>query len=339
MVCSYQPLLSEGLNIACGEAIVQFADCAAVAAAVRHAVMTAWQPKLSTSLLAEQLAEEQQLTEPGIAASSDIPINKTRLGGDRTASEQHAFREWLGGQASAAHVELRNQPITGAGHGGACSSITTKFSDYCTGSSTSRQPRHAARSGHSLASRLVRYKGGDEGTALPTKMGNGRFTAPEQQGQSALASCNRGGRTTLQRKPWQLQSQTSYEGPSAGLQQERSNSRLTCWSSWNMQHQSGMGRDAEGILALDGLAADVFARLTPSILDRADLTGARALHQVGFKFVPIICGTVLAIVDQHAAGETRTSSPCPGYFVIHPQICLRSVQMSACNWSDCGARF
>ena len=62
---------------------------------------------------------------------------------------------------------------------------------------------------------------------------------------------------------------------------------------------------ARGLLTLEALSAAVFARLCPQGLVREDLAGARALHQVDCKFIPIVAagGRVLALLDQHSADE------------------------------------
>ena len=66
----------------------------------------------------------------------------------------------------------------------------------------------------------------------------------------------------------------------------------------------------EGILSLDTLSTAAFACLKPATLSREQLSGARALQQVDRKFVPIVCGSLLALMDQHAAGEWPGRACC-----------------------------
>lgn len=92
------------------------------------------------------------------------------------------------------------------------------------------------------------------------------------------------------------------------------------------------GNSAHGaILSLEALAAAAFVQLVPSSLSREQLVTARVLRQVDRKFVPLVCSsssssscandrgrggggegsgrggeeTLLALVDQHAAGACR----------------------------------
>ena len=46
-----------------------------------------------------------------------------------------------------------------------------------------------------------------------------------------------------------------------------------------------------------------FLRVRPSALTREQLRAARTLPQVDNKYVPVVCGSLLALVDQHAAGD------------------------------------
>ena len=57
------------------------------------------------------------------------------------------------------------------------------------------------------------------------------------------------------------------------------------------------------VLALTDLEAACFAQLRPAALSRAQMQAAVALRQVDDKFVPLVAGSLLAVVDQHAADE------------------------------------
>ena len=86
------------------------------------------------------------------------------------------------------------------------------------------------------------------------------------------------------------------------------------------------GSGPEGILSLDALSAAAFARLKPATLSREQLEKAQALQQVDHKFVPIVCGSVLALVDQHAAGEQA------GRAVGAVEVGLQLMQESGCGY-------
>lgn len=74
------------------------------------------------------------------------------------------------------------------------------------------------------------------------------------------------------------------------------------------------GSGPEGILSLNALSAVAFARLKPAALSREQLGNAHALQQVDHKFVPIVCGSLMALVDQHAAGEQAGRAVAAGAF-------------------------
>lgn len=64
------------------------------------------------------------------------------------------------------------------------------------------------------------------------------------------------------------------------------------------------------ILTLEALAAASFVQLAPGTLSREQLAAGRALRQVDRKFIPLQAGSLLALVDQHAAGEQLAASAC-----------------------------
>ena len=59
----------------------------------------------------------------------------------------------------------------------------------------------------------------------------------------------------------------------------------------------------EAVLTLGSLEQAVFAQLKADGLSREQLQSARALAQVDSKFVPVVCGSLVVVVDQHAAGK------------------------------------
>ena len=81
-------------------------------------------------------------------------------------------------------------------------------------------------------------------------------------------------------------------------------------SSWH-HHSAGGGvavgsasGNGSGILSLDTLTRSAFTQLKPAALTRQQLLESRALQQqVDFKFIPIVSGSLLSLMDQHAAGE------------------------------------
>jgi DNA mismatch repair ATPase MutL len=78
---------------------------------------------------------------------------------------------------------------------------------------------------------------------------------------------------------------------------------LSSWKNPALMPDTAAGK-SQAILSLEGLSSAVFARLRPEALERENLQGARALHQVDSKFVPIVCSNgILALIDQHAADE------------------------------------
>lgn len=74
----------------------------------------------------------------------------------------------------------------------------------------------------------------------------------------------------------------------------------------------GAGFAGPSILTLEALSAAVFAQLKPASLSRQQLGAARALCQVDSKFVPIMHGSLLALVDQHAAGQVAAAAGAAG---------------------------
>ena len=70
---------------------------------------------------------------------------------------------------------------------------------------------------------------------------------------------------------------------------------------------SGGGSGGGSILTLEALAASVFAQLKPAALTRQQLAAGRALQQVDSKFIPVVAGSLLVLVDQHAAGGCATA--------------------------------
>lgn len=77
-------------------------------------------------------------------------------------------------------------------------------------------------------------------------------------------------------------------------------------SSWRSPAAPVLGHQgrgsAEGVLQLEALEKDLFAQLRPAGLSREQLQAWRALCQVDAKFIPVVCGQLVAIIDQHAAG-------------------------------------
>jgi hypothetical protein len=72
--------------------------------------------------------------------------------------------------------------------------------------------------------------------------------------------------------------------------------------------------DKEGdVLQLEVVERAVFAQLKPEGLRRPQLQQARALCQVDAKFIPIVCGQTLTLVDQHAAGKALAWQRVPQF--------------------------
>lgn len=306
-------LSSKTFSIASGEALLHCVDCAAVAVAVKLAVTAAWQPYLPDGLLAAQLTEMEQPTDFGANASLDPGSYQALLNGTKTIFERHPFQGWMPKQAGADSNELRSNPGTEAAQRGALLSTTrTRASirlpfDSCTRSHGGHQPWHAASSGRSLASKLVRYRRSSEDMALPSSIGPAQPFPLQQPVLPALASNKQADDATLRGQPQRMELQHSSRRPLDTPRSNSSASGQTWFSSWNAQPLVGATeerrRASESILSLDDLASGVFARLCPSKLNRADIKAARALHQVDSKFVPVVCGSMLAMIDQHAAGE------------------------------------
>ncbi|CAL5218766.1 g485 [Coccomyxa viridis] len=55
--------------------------------------------------------------------------------------------------------------------------------------------------------------------------------------------------------------------------------------------------------SLEDLACGNTTGLRPQAITKAQLDTARPLHQVSKQFVPLVCGRIVAIMDQHAAAE------------------------------------
>ena len=74
-------------------------------------------------------------------------------------------------------------------------------------------------------------------------------------------------------------------------------------------HELACGVAGDGpVLSLAAVAAATFTQVRPAALCRADLTSGVALNQLDTKFIPVVCGSVLAIVDQHAAGQITSAT-------------------------------
>lgn len=140
-----------------------------------------------------------------------------------------------------------------------------------------------------------------------------------------------------------------YEQPGAGLFSflQADTGLDTLLASWRhpggrsyarSRMKAGGAAPADGVLSLTSLASAAFAQLKPSALMRSDLAAGRALQQVQCKFIPVMCGSLLALVDQHAAGglhqmHLQCSAPCnpPSLVPCMPP----SLQMSGYSWSCC----
>eukprot|EP00887_Chlorella_sp_A99_P007462 scaffold2.g7462.t1 len=89
--------------------------------------------------------------------------------------------------------------------------------------------------------------------------------------------------------------------PPAFLQPDAGLDTLLC--SWRNPVMVSPAAAGEAVLSLEEVAHACFARLVPTALSQEELQAAVALRQVDRKFVPVVCGSLLAIVDQHAADE------------------------------------
>ena len=86
----------------------------------------------------------------------------------------------------------------------------------------------------------------------------------------------------------------SFLQPAAGL-----DVLLSSWRNPVMQSAAAVGED---VVSLEALTSSCFAQLKPPALSRPELQGAVALQQLDKKFIPLVTGSLVALVDQHAAG-------------------------------------
>lgn len=176
-------------------------------------------------------------------------------------------------------------------------------------------PAAEQQQGHSQGTAIRQYGGSAEGAAA---QGSGHSLLDKKGPAASL------GGTAMQLSAAVLP-QPSVAGPTAAQQAVPDFLRpdagldelLATWRRRAAAAQPGPAGAAtagsgnpEGILTLDALSAAAFARLKPPTLSREQLAGAWALQQVDRKFVPIVCGSLLALVDQHAAGERFGTFPC-----------------------------
>ncbi|KAI3426507.1 hypothetical protein D9Q98_008872 [Chlorella vulgaris] len=67
--------------------------------------------------------------------------------------------------------------------------------------------------------------------------------------------------------------------------------------------QAGTSPAAESVLSLEAVSLAAFAELKPATLMRQHLAAGRVLQQVDCKFLAVASGSLLLLVDQHAADE------------------------------------
>jgi hypothetical protein len=67
--------------------------------------------------------------------------------------------------------------------------------------------------------------------------------------------------------------------------------------------QAGTSPAAESVLSLEAVSLAAFAELKPATLMRQHLAAGRVLQQVDCKFLAVASGSLLLLVDQHAAGK------------------------------------
>ncbi|KAL4853064.1 Proteasome subunit alpha type-2 [Chlorella vulgaris] len=67
--------------------------------------------------------------------------------------------------------------------------------------------------------------------------------------------------------------------------------------------QAGTSPAAESVLSLEAVSSAAFAELKPATLTRQHLAAGRVLQQVDSKFLAVASGSILLLVDQHAADE------------------------------------
>jgi hypothetical protein len=160
----------------------------------------------------------------------------------------------------------------------------------------------------------------------------------------------------LEAQQQQQQQQQDAAVPSRGM--------ASLLASW----RGGAYAGAAGAQVLDtqAIAASLCADLAPGDVSREQMQRARALEQIDRKFVPVVCGSTLALVDQHAAGgwvggwvgwgggwgggacmqPARKGGggavrPAPASFSSLPaqfqlQLAALAVQMSVSSWRACG---
>lgn len=351
-----------------GGGTVLLEDWTPVVAAVRNAVLSAWDSVLNSALLSEVESHrghredqveaavrhasvprrEEDLIAPQAGASPSVFLPSSSGPWSKSAPSR------LGnGRTMSSHI-LRAGPLNHRTHRNPSNSIATNNGEYnrnnkppekqqssvlrlppqsgeppraaySTGSGISRQqlssastirgvdaqalppllpPRDPYLPSSSSNSLLQVYRHRRETSRPRMAEGSALASLPKKRPRSStpsasLASLSGGTGTGLH--PLSLGQETAPTAPPAAP----SSALDVILSTWrNPAMMPAATGASQTVATLDGLSSAVFARLRPEALAREDLQGARALHQVECKFIPIISSTgKLALVDQHAADE------------------------------------
>ncbi|KAL4436600.1 hypothetical protein ABPG75_003739 [Micractinium tetrahymenae] len=282
---------------------------------VRHALLAAWRLALSNSLLRElerlEGGEAGGTAEAGAAAGKQQQQQATEAAagagnGGRRGVSGGSGRQRTGAKHSLASRLVRYNAVTAWPQAAAADAAVP--GQAASGERQQGHPWQQRLDSEEEVNRLINswssasQRRQEQGQQQQQEQQQQRWQDDEEEPLQGHWEQQAERRTAAgwQQEISEQQRQQQQQQPTDHLQQSK---RGPSAAAPAVATAGAVNASNSAILTLEALAAASFARLAPGMLSREQLATGRALHQVDQKFVPLLAGPLLALVDQHAADE------------------------------------